>query len=110
MQALIKFSYAEDIRLSHFTNRCVTQNRVKQGFTPNLKKARVNAVQGNRINGDKKSKSFKTPVESCMFYKFEGTLTQPMKDCLSEYGLCWYCRKGVHNAKTCPVKENVQPR
>ena len=38
LQALIKCSYAKDIRLSHFTDRCVTQNRVKQGFTPNLER------------------------------------------------------------------------
>ncbi|GAX84379.1 hypothetical protein CEUSTIGMA_g11801.t1 [Chlamydomonas eustigma] len=45
------------------------------------------------------------PPEDCPLFGKEGRPSEAEKALLSEWAICWYCRKGTHMAKDCPMKK-----
>ncbi|GAX74077.1 hypothetical protein CEUSTIGMA_g1527.t1 [Chlamydomonas eustigma] len=45
------------------------------------------------------------PPEDCPLYGKEGRVSEAEKSLLSEWAIFWYCRKGTHMAKDCPLKK-----
>jgi len=61
------------------------------------------------VHKDNPAKKPKSPPEECPFFGKEGKLSEGAKMVLSEYGLCWYCRRGCHLARDCPNRTPQGP-
>jgi hypothetical protein len=115
LHALLDFSYSEEMRISstHDSSSSRAQEFHQQGRGRGRAAAiEIKSKEGDRKRGppsggeppSKAHKQIKAPMTDCKYYKHVGTLSKSEKSVLSEYGLCWYCRAGVHLAQTCPQK------
>jgi len=132
---LVKFSYGEEIRLqaksTSFHSSQSRPSRPFQGFQTAGRTGKVAVIKDQKrlrgsdeagpsglrsqrpcqlpVHKDNPAKKPKSPPEECPFFGKEGKLSEGAKMVLSEYGLCWYCRRGCHLARDCPNRTPQGP-
>ncbi|GAX81020.1 hypothetical protein CEUSTIGMA_g8455.t1 [Chlamydomonas eustigma] len=115
----------KDFVKSYFKSLPVDVPFIEEDFKTSLKrfvsgegfqssKGRVAAIQVKRKASEpvqpeqrdnKHVRELKTPPEKCPLWGYTKSLGPAEKALLSEYGICWYCRKSTeHKANTCPQK------
>ncbi|GAX78840.1 hypothetical protein CEUSTIGMA_g6278.t1 [Chlamydomonas eustigma] len=130
LDALVRFSYGEEIRLQARSSSCNSSynsrsSRPSQGFQPVGRSGKVAAIKSDSQkrsrsaadeagpsglrscphHANNQAKKPRGPLEDCPLYGKEGRLSEADKSLLSEWAICWYCRKGTHMAKDCPLKK-----